>query len=91
MKIKFAAPPPVASSQSARERATARGKAQRFVEELKKRPGEWAQYPSDAPLCKQFAQTNKFRFPGTEWTSRAYGKGFKVWARWVGFPEGEKA
>lgn len=59
-------------------------KVKAFVEILKTRPGEWAEYPYPVNRAA-FGAACKRRYPDSEWTVREQPDGkFKAWARWIG-------
>ena len=61
-----------------------------FVEALKARPGEWAEYQPGRTHSTGSVSYLKARYPGTELTTRSQPDGkCRVWVRWVGTEGGE--
>lgn len=60
------------------------GQVAKFVEGLKKRPGEWKVYSTGniARTAHSKAQQYKKRYPGTEWLVRSENGGYTVFGRW---------
>jgi hypothetical protein len=61
------------------------GQTQRFVKELKNRPGEWALFRA-MPKGRSWNAHVTYRadHPGTEWATRTVDGIAHVYARWVG-------
>ena len=57
-----------------------------FVEELKKKPNDWAVYCTGNTVRTGHskAQQYKKKYPGTEWVCRREKDGYTVFGRWVG-------
>lgn len=79
-KIRWETPPPSHKGKGSNRKLS---KKARFVEELKKRPGKWAVYRSNATAGSDVT-IGKKDYPGTEWTSRRSGNKYTIYARWVG-------
>lgn len=66
------------------------GSRKKFVNALRARPGEWAQYQPGHPHSSAVTSAFKRDFPGVEATARHRSDGaWDVYARWVGNGNGE--
>lgn len=66
----------------------ARGRTQRFVDELREHPGEWRLYPYPVERPRQLRTQYPSAYPGTEWALDDEGR---LGARWVGIDDDKGA